>query len=148
MATTTVTLTDGSMVYKTRQMDAGQAERFAKMLAANGNFEAVTLSDATAKGKQAVYFRPTGRKAQETLYAAEQDKRTIAAAEQEFIFWKDPDGPGHWCYSVGSGETYRVEAFSCTCPDWVYRCDKAGICCKHQQALDMERRAGRLEIAA
>lgn len=154
MAHTTI-LPDGTIVYRTALMERSRAFGFARCLNGNaGRFSDVeVLRSERAKGCTSwfVRFRPARRERQGLLLQREWDKRAARAEEEggEYIFWPDPDSAGdYWCFNPKSGETYQVNCFRCTCPDFHYRCNRAGIQCKHQQAWELQSRAGRIQKAA
>lgn len=153
MAHTTI-LPDGTIVYRTALMERNRAFGFARCLAANaGRFcDVEVLQSARAKGAAAwfVRFRPARRERLSALLQAEWDKRAKKAAEEggEYVFVRFAGESHTWCFNPISGETYQVTAFSCSCPDFQFRCSKAGIQCKHQQAWELQSRAGRIQKAA
>lgn len=145
----TTILTNGAIAYRTKPMELARAAAFAKCIEANaGRFTSVEISQARAKTEQYfVTFRPTSETRQGDLYQAEWDARQQRAQEEgaEYIFWRDTDNPGvDWVFNPKSGETYQVSTFGCTCPDYMFRCEKAGLLCKHQQARTIQADAGRL----
>jgi hypothetical protein len=143
----TTILNNGSIAYRTKPMDIARAAAFAKCITANSaRFTSVEIVEARTKAEQYfVTFRPTSETRQGDLYQEQWDVRKERAEVEgaEYIFWRDPDKAGvTWCFNPMSGETYEVTPFSCTCADYVYRCEKAGLHCKHMFALDAQSRAG------
>ena len=141
---------DGTVVYRTKLMDFARATAFARCIEANANFQDVVLEQSTrAKTEQyLVTFRPASRARQCDMLDREQDARTDRAHTEggDYVFWQDPDrGYLYWCYNPISGETYEVTIGSCSCPDYHYRCERAGIQCKHMAAWCDWSAAGRPE---
>lgn len=138
---------DGAIVYRTKTMELTRAAAFAQCIQANGTrFESVEIVESkhTKEESYFVTFRPVNTERQGDLYEAQWNVRKERAAEEgaDYIFWKDTDRPMvHWCFNPKSGETYEVTPFGCTCPDYYYRCSKAGLHCKHIHALEMFRGA-------
>lgn len=148
MSRTTITPL-GAIAYRTRNMEQTKAAAFARCIEANAaRFRDVQVCEAhTATPQFYVQFRPTSAARQADLYEAAFNARKDRADREgaEYLFWPDPDHAGsHWCFNPLSGETYQVETFSCSCPDYQMRCSRAGLLCKHQQALTMQREAGTL----
>ena len=103
----------------------------------------VHASQASKSPKWFVTFEPTAEARKDAIHACQQDARAQRAAEQEFIFWPDGDKVNvYWCFSVASGETYEVTLGDCSCPDYQFRCQNAGIQCKHMLAWSAQRAAG------
>lgn len=140
--------TDGSIVYRTKLMPLTRAASFARCLDGNTRFTSVMLEKpAKAKAdKFFVTFRPANPERQTALYQTEWDKREARAENEggDYIFWKDPDGRFWWVFNPLSGETYELTPFSCSCPDYQFRCNKAGLHCKHMHALQLQADAGTL----
>jgi hypothetical protein len=148
MSRTTITQA-GAIVYRTKNMDIAHAAAFARCIEANnGRFTSVEIVEARTKEEAYfVTFRPVSPERQGDMYEQQWNVRKERAEQEgaEYIFWRDTDNPGtDWCFNPKSGETYQVSTFSCSCPDYVYRCEKAGLLCKHQQARTMQAEAGRL----
>lgn len=139
---------DGAILYRTCPMEPAQAQRFAKALTANKTrFIDVEIEDARTKTtKSFVTYRPLNPTRQGDLYQAQYDQRLHRAEEEgdNYIFWEDETERFWWCLNPLSGETYEVTAFGCTCPDYHYRCEKAGIHCKHQHAKQRQADKGML----
>ena len=139
---------DGKVTYRTSLfVHLARAQAFAKCISANSRFESVLVhASTTAKTpKWFVTFLPTNSDRADALHQAQWDARANRAATEEFLFWPDCDVIGlWWCFSVASGETYETTIFGCTCPDYTYRCQKAGILCKHQHAWSQQKRDGLL----
>ena len=140
--------TDGAICYRSKTMTVERAAAFARCLAANAErFTSVEI--VLARTKETAYFvqfRPVNPERQGDIYEQQWNVRAERAQQEgaEYIFWRDADKAGvTWCFNPQSGETYEVTPFSCTCPDYHYRCEKAGLHCKHQHALQMQREAGR-----
>ena len=147
MSHVTIT-TEGAIVYRTKTMTMSRAAAFARMIQSNADrFTSVEIKPAqrTRIASFIVTFQPVSRERQEDLYEQQFNARKDRAEAEgmDYIFWPDPDRTGvTWCYNPNSGETYEVQTFSCSCPDYHYRCEKAGLLCKHQQALTLQREAG------
>lgn len=146
---------DGRVTYRTSLFTLqAKAQSFARCLTANNRFERVLVhASQTAKTpKWFVTFEPTSESRKDAIHAGQQDARAQRAAEQEFIFWPDPDRRTvngdplfWWCFSLSSGETYEVSPLGgCTCPDYQFRCQCAGLQCKHMLAWSAQRAAGLL----
>jgi predicted nucleic acid-binding Zn finger protein len=133
---------EGNIAYRTKNFpDLSAAHRFVKCLGGNSRFVDIEMQQSRF-GRYFVTFRPASEERQADLTALEQDKRNTRAIEKTFEFWRDPDNRRlYHCFSVASGETYQITPEDCTCPDWQYRCKKAGIRCKHEIALRMYLRA-------
>jgi predicted nucleic acid-binding Zn finger protein len=84
-----------------------------------------------------VQFQPENPEQQAAMSERQQDARAQRAADQEFDFVlnKDSGRPFCWCHSLSTGEVYETAERSCSCPDWIFRGQRAGIRCKHQIAL-------------
>ena len=142
---------DGVIRYRTRLFsDWEQADRFRRCLEANPRFVDPTVCESgTSKTvKWFVTFRPGNRERQLDMYERQWDARRDRGWTEglEYIFWQDPDHPGSWwCFNPRSGETYEVTIFSCTCPDYVYRCHLAALQCKHMQAWEAQSELGLLQ---
>lgn len=139
----------GAIVYRTKLMSDAAAARFASCLRGNSRFcDVETVESQTAKTpKSFVTFRPSSRERQGDMLVSQWNQRAERAATEGmcYIFVADSDHTGdYWCFNPISLETYQVSSFRCSCPDFVYRCDRAGIQCKHQQAWEMQSRAGTL----
>jgi hypothetical protein len=149
MSRTTITPT-GTICYRSKCLPLSIAASFAKCVQANATrFCDVEIqkSDKSRSEKFFVTFRPVNPTRQADLYEAQYNARAERAQQEgsEYIFWKDTDNPGtDWCFNPVSGETYQVSTFSCSCPDYLFRCEKAGLLCKHQQARTLQFEAGTL----
>jgi hypothetical protein len=148
MSRTTIT-TDGTICFRTKNLPLSIAANFARCIEANKTrFCDVAITPAkTKEEKYFVQFRPVSADRQGAMYEAQYNARIERAQAEgmDYIFWQDPDFPNsHWCFNPTSGETYQVTPFSCTCADYTYRCDRAGLKCKHQQAFQLQADAGRL----
>lgn len=145
MSRTTITTT-GQVVYRTKLMDLSRANSFARCISSNTRFSDVLVERSErAKSEKNCFvtFQPMSEERKDAIHQAQQDARTHRGETQEFIFWQDPDHiNSFWCFSVESGETYQVDLFSCTCPDYVYRCQCAGLTCKHMAAWSKQKREG------
>ncbi len=145
----TITST-GAICYRTKLMELARAAAFARCIGGNTDrFADVTIEEsgrARSDAKFFVQFRPISRERQEALYGAQFDLRTQRAEAEgaDYIFWQDDSRRFWWCFNPKSGETYEVSAGGCTCPDHEFRCKRAGLQCKHVQALGMQAEAGTL----
>jgi hypothetical protein len=140
---------DGTISYRTKLLrDLQFAARFARCLRANATrfCDVEIVPSLKAKGDAwYVSFRPINRERQIEMLERQADARRQRAAEEglDYIFWADPDHTGsYWCFNPKSGETYEVSIFSCTCPDYEFRCKRAAIQCKHQQAWELQKSLG------
>lgn len=125
--------------YRTKLMERDRAQRFAACLRANPTFgnAAVCLSDrAQSERRFFVSYHPANpERIQDILDRKEGERAERAAAEgQSYTFVLDDSHRFLWCLSA-SGEVYEVTERTCTCPDFVYRANPAGISCKHCLAL-------------
>jgi hypothetical protein len=126
--------------YRTRLMTQEHAEQFAACLRANSLFDGVMVYESpTAKTERRHYvvYHPSDPDACAAILQRQQQKRAdkARAEAQDYLFVRDDQtGRFYWCMSA-SGEVYEVTDFSCTCPDFEYRCREAGVHCKHQVAL-------------
>ncbi len=66
-----------------------------------------------------------------------QFKRGVRAMMEAASFLFIQDGATLYVRSDNSSQTYEVSPFSCSCPDYVYRCQGAGHGCKHMIALKL-----------
>jgi predicted nucleic acid-binding Zn finger protein len=125
-------------------MDLAQARSFARCLDCNtGRFQNVEIhrSERSRDEKFFITFQPVSASRLDALHSRQQEARQLRAEQQEFIFWQDPDCKHvYWCFSVASGETYQVTIGDCSCPDYKFRCQIAGIQCKHMLAWSRQRR--------
>jgi hypothetical protein len=131
---------NGQVVYRTRTLTLNQAAAFARCLQGNNRFTGVEIIEsdrARGAARWFVTFLPSNEVRQEAMAERQQTAREERAAEQEFTFVLDKDAgrPFCWCHSHTSGEVYEVKEDTCSCPDWLYRGQRAGIRCKHQIAL-------------
>lgn len=135
--------TSGGIVYRTRLMGIRHAEAFAAALRANTRFtnvQLVTSLRATTELRYYVEFQPASNDRQADALAREFHKRAGKAATEGagYIVVADPDTPaGYWLLSI-SGETYQLSTArggSCSCPDYCFRAQRAGLPCKHLLAL-------------
>lgn len=139
---------DGKVTYRTSLFSSlPKAQAFAKCVSSNATrFESVLVHKSlTAKtDKWFVTFLPVNESRKDAIFQTQIDSRTARAESQEFIFWQAEETNVWWCFSVHSGETYEVTLFDCDCPDYVCRCQKLGIQCKHQIAWSKQKREGTL----
>ena len=131
--------------YRTKLMVAGEAQRFAACLTANRRFDRVSLQESDrAKHPDRRWFVEYAASNPERvadLTQRQQEARVARARAEgdayEFIADKDGGRACYWCLSV-SGGVYGLDptARTCTCPDFQYRCQPAGLVCKHLIALE------------
>lgn len=138
---------DGRITYRTALFQSlSKAQSFARCVQANAvRFErALVHASTTSKiPKWFVSFEPKSESRKDALHAGQHEARKLRAAAQEFIFWPDPAVANlYWCFSVSSGETYEVTHGGCSCHDYLYRCQNAGLQCKHMLAWSAQRAAG------
>lgn len=141
---------DGVIRYRSKTMPLSLAASFARCLQANETRFCdveITPAQRTKEEKFFVQFRPVNPDRQGDLYEAQYNARADRAQAEgmDYIFWADPDAPNtHWVFNPLSGETYTLTPFSCSCPDYQFRCNAAGLKCKHQHALQVQADAGTL----
>jgi hypothetical protein len=130
--------THAGLTFRTKLLDAGQAQRFAKALTANVRFTEVTVETSPrAKGERRFFVKylPARIERQEAMLERQQSAREERARTQQFTFVKDADHPFWHCLSHASGQVYEVTEHSCSCEDQTWRCGPAGLKCKHQLSL-------------
>lgn len=144
----------GDVFFRTRLLPLSLAERFARCLAANATrfINVDVIHSDQAKGARMFFVRysPVNPDRQADAITREQAKRTARAlADGDAYQWfLDVDGrrPFYYCLST-SGEVYEVDAGSCNCPDYEFRCSRmahTGLRCKHIEALLLAYEQGRL----
>lgn len=145
----TITRT-GAVVYRTKLLTVAQAAAFAACLTANESrfTEVGTARSERAKGEadHFVTYRPVSVQRQADLIAHVQGERADRAANEgaayEFMLDKDGGRPFWWVFNPVSGETYEVTPECCSCPDYTFRCQRAGLSCKHMVTLQDRLREG------
>jgi hypothetical protein len=132
----------GNLSYRTRCLERGAAERFAKALAANSRFTEVSTEEsprAMGSRRWFVQFVPSNPARVADMRQRQQLARKRRSERSPFTFALDTDGdrPFYWCHSLKSGEVYQIdpEGRSCSCADSLYRCRPNGLLCKHSLAL-------------
>lgn len=150
----TTILPDGRVTYRTALFcSLPKAQSFARCLQSNDRFErAMVHASQTSKSpKWFVTFEPANESRKDAIHAGQQEARQARAEEQEFIFWADDgrrtvngDPLFWWVFSLASGETYEVSPGDCSCPDYQFRCQNAGLHCKHMLAWSSQRAVGLL----
>jgi len=121
--------------YRSRLMTARRAEAFARCLRANRRFRAVTVERSPlAAGPAAwlVRWHPVSPARCRDLRRRAQEQRAARAPGLQV------SGGPEW-FTVTNPETgavYYVTAYSCTCPDFEYRCRESGLACKHIAAVN------------
>ncbi len=135
-----VSFTHAGANYRTKLMTADAAARFARCLSGNGRFAHVAVVESPlAKGEKRhfIAYRPASEARQAELLQDAQDERLVRAALQghRYEFVLDESGRYFHCLSLASGEVYQTTEHGCDCPDSTYRCQGAGIVCKHVHAL-------------
>lgn len=122
-------------------MDPSQAERFARCLTANPAFTAVAVETSPRnQAKRFVAYVPTNPQRRAEMLTREQDKRQAKAETEgrDYVFAKDPDSVQPFCWVLStSGEVYETTLFDCSCPDFRFRLQGTGVCCKHMTALSI-----------
>ena len=129
--------THAGITYRTKLMTKEQADRFARCLSGNRAFTQVQVTEPPrSPGKFFVSFLPASEQRQAAMKAREQDKREALAGSEgrDYLFVLDDSRRFFWCQST-SGEVYETTERGCSCPDFHYRCQRAGVRCKHQLAL-------------
>ena len=143
---------DGSIVYRTKLIFEAKAQSFAAMLRGNSRFEDVKVKHSGRAKSDAAFFvtfQPVSEVRKDAIFMDQWKAREQRALDQECIFWPDPDLINVWnCFSCKSGETYQVTLGDCTCPDYHFRCQKAGLNCYHQHSLSAFLRTQNEQIAA
>jgi hypothetical protein len=139
----------GAVAYRTKLFrDDAQAARFARCLNANSRFRDVAIVENVRAGSGSyITFRPVNEERQKDLYMNQHTARLIRGYEQmaNYLFVQDSDQVGlWWCYNLVNEEVYQVTAFDCTCPDYQFRCRRAGLQCKHQHARQAQADNGLL----
>jgi hypothetical protein len=146
---------DGFFAYRSRCMEYERAQAFALCLRANSTrFTGVDLSHSErAKGSRSwfVTFAPVNPDRMADIGDRENAAR-IQRADREgaaYLYMLDVDSPRPFyrVYNPKSGETYELDSSSCSCADFVYRCDKAsgfGLKCKHIHEMTRRFDAGEL----
>lgn len=130
------TLARNGATFRTKLMSHAQALQFAKCLAANPKFGTVSVSfSERAKGDRSFFvaFLPVDDASSQRILDRQQAKREATAAAQidNYEFVLDDSAQFFWCLNAASGQVYEVTDHSCDCPDHTYRCQAAGIVCKH-----------------
>jgi hypothetical protein len=135
-------------VFRTQLLTKAKAERFRRCVSANRQYTGAALLESNrAKDpvrRWFVQYRPASQERQAILLANRQRERLDRALQEgpEYVWVEDPDAqPGReffHCQSV-SGEVYEVDARArgCTCGDYLQRCQKLGLRCKHLLAWDL-----------
>lgn len=134
---------DGAIYFRTRRLRYDQAKRFAVCLQANPRFtdvETVLSQRVRSAANAFVQYRPSNVDRQfEQIDRQQAKRRQKALTEGRCYQWfLDTDGsrPFYWCLS-SSGEVYEVDAGSCSCPDYQFRCRKVyDLRCKHILAYE------------
>jgi hypothetical protein len=124
-------------------MTLARAAAFSKCLEANDDFSVVAIEESQrAKGEARwfVVFVPVNPQRLADIADRQQDARAQRAADEgaNYLFALDKDAgrPFFWVFNPKSGETYEVDPRGhCSCPDFQYRCEVAGLRCKHLVAV-------------
>jgi len=133
-------LNSGQVAFRTALLSQARAESFAAMLTANSRFESVLVNRSErAKCDKAFFvtFQPSSEARKDLIFMAQWDARKERGQGEgaDYTFFADEDNKGcYWVYNPISQETYSTSIFSCSCPDYTYRCQRAGLQCKHQAA--------------
>jgi hypothetical protein len=133
---------DGTISYRTKPMPLHKARAFARCVDSNPRFVDVTIREArTRELCYFVAFRPASVDRCADMWQGQYDTRAGRAEEEgaAYVWLSDESGRFDWCFNPKSGETYEVSLFDCTCPDYFFRCRKAGLSCKHMQARGKRR---------
>ena len=136
----------GKIFFRTKLLPFEQAERFARCLTANATrfCEAEWILSEKAKGDKCyfVQFRPANPDRQQEQFGRQDMGRKLRGLEEgpcyEFALDTDSIAPFYWIFNPISGETYQTDLFSCSCPDYQFRCRKLAhgpVHCKHMHAL-------------
>ena len=150
------TLTRKGSGWRCRLLTLDRAERFAKCLEGNAQYSGVTIQESTRakEGNPARWFvtwQPSKAERLLALHLTFQDERRQRALEQypNYVFAVDVPSGGAWvwCCNVETGEVYEVTVRNCTCPDYGWRCEHAGLECKHMIMLEIAAEAGDIQTA-
>lgn len=136
-------ISKGAIFHRTQLLEAGPAERFARCLAANPLFDAVTVEESkTAKSERKFFvrFQPASGGRQIALIQAQEQLREQRAQEQasQYLFVLDDSNRYFHCLNLESGQVYETTERSCSCPDHQYRGEAVGPC-KHIRLLRSRR---------
>jgi len=131
------------ITYRSKCLTEPKAQRFARCLEANARFSDITLCRSNrAKSDTCwfVSFRPVSEERQAQMFSKQQMSREERALTEgsAYVWALDKDaGRAFWWLMSASGEVYELDlrGRSCSCPDYVYRCQGNGLECKHSQAL-------------
>jgi predicted nucleic acid-binding Zn finger protein len=141
-------LTQGRVHYRSGLLEQEEAEDFAAYLRKRPEFTDVTLREnvktkADNPKRWVVYYQPAHQTRQAELLAKEVRARlTRALKEGESYVWHlDRTHPlrPFWRVQTTKGSTYEIgpHGEDCTCEDYVMRCKRADIPCKHLLAFGM-----------
>jgi hypothetical protein len=131
------------ITYRSKCLPEPKAVQFAKCVAANPRFTEVAI-EKSGRAKSAscwfVTFKPVSEERQAAMFACQQTSREERALSEgsAYVWALDKDGGrAFWWLMSASGEVYEldIQGRSCSCPDYTYRCQGAGLECKHIQAL-------------
>lgn len=137
-------INDGRMCFRTRAMEAAQAERFAQCIQANPRFERadVCKSNYTPSETKCWYVRYLPRSAdrQAEMVAdfirTRLDRAIARAADYEFV--RDDSARFFHVVNKQTGETHQCTERSCDCGDHHYRGRQlGGAPCLHMLCLVM-----------
>lgn len=139
-------ITQDGVKWRTKLMTYDMAARFANCIGANRRFAGVNvLESGQAKHPERRYFveyLPASTARREELWHGQQFSRLDRAVEQlgDYQFVQDGEH-GVWVFNP-DGDVYAVNAWSCTCGDWQWRCQQSGMQCKHQLMLPLAFQQG------
>lgn len=132
-------ITSSSIFHRTQLLPLARARSFARCLARNARFEAVTVEEhLKARGDRRwfVQYRPAAAARQLDLIAAQMDAREARATEQadNYAFLWNTDTGAYDCLNLVSGAVYATTEQECSCPDSAHRGSVVGPC-KHSRLL-------------
>jgi hypothetical protein len=129
--------------YRTKLLAEAHAQQFASCLRANALFSGVMVYESErAKHPERRFFvvyHPSDSDACAAILQRQQERRAAQARAEagDYLIVPNVDRRFFWVQSA-SGEVYEVTDFSCSCPDYEFRCREASIRCKHQLVLSQE----------
>lgn len=122
-------------------MTLAQAQRFEKMIAANGRFTDVQIRESgrtqSPERRWYVYYTPRSVERAKQLLADAQAQRDERAKQGEYEFQLSECGRFHHCHSLKSGKWYETTHAHCTCGDYQFRLRRTGLRCCHSAALEL-----------
>jgi len=130
---------DGA-TYRTKLMSQDRARSFARCLEAHPAFTGALVEESSrSRGKFLVRYVPANPARRQDMVQSQADARTARAEEQvdNYMVIRDPSGRFYWVLNLLTGDTYETTLQGCDCPDFTYRCEAAGILCKHSSIVKL-----------